>query len=322
MAEIKTRFPYRLSDEDYDEWFTRWASWFLMFPNTTEFANWLRSGINPLDADFHDKFMAVQEAKITQDAATEMWNLAAKALRQLLIKLRISLPTLTPGDDSVLDTLVLRGEVPSRDVDKLLIYAELVDNAWQPISADPQFAPFADRLNLIAPLMTDVNDKRIVMGKAILDYSTVCDEKTDAREACNTRERAVFNFFRGEGKPNEFWTSSVYGLPGGGNGGGDGSKWDDVPGEVKIQFVILGKEMLVISAPGYTGAVGFDVRLAWGPTGGEPPTMSGENTLTNVPFPVQYTEEIFHGMTCYAWIRARNGEEVTGWSEPASVDVP
>ena len=173
MADIKTRFPYRLSDEDYDEWFTRWAStWFLLFPDTLEYANWLRAGINPLDADFHDKLMAVQDAQIVQDAATKSWNQAAKALRQLLIKLRLSLPTLTPGDDSVLDTLILRKEVPPQDVDKLLIYAELVDNTWQPISADPQYAPFAGRLNLIAPLMADVNAKRLVMGKAILDYST------------------------------------------------------------------------------------------------------------------------------------------------------
>lgn len=216
MGDIKARRPYRLSDEDYDGWFTNWVAWFLAFPNTTEYANWLRSGVYALDADFHDKLVAVETAKIAQANATEVWSQAVKNLRQLLVKLRISLPTLTPGDDSVLDTLNLRKEVPPQDADKLLIYAELIDNAWQPISADPQFAPFADRLNLIAPSIADINDKRIVMAQAILAYSTACDEKTAAREACNTRERAVFNFFRGEGKPDEFWTSSVYGLGTGG----------------------------------------------------------------------------------------------------------
>ncbi len=216
MADIKSRTPYRLSDKDYDEWFTRWVAWFLAFPNTPEFANWLRSGLYALDAAFHDALVAVGLAKIAQDNATELWNESVKNLRDLLVKLRISLPTLTPGDDSVLDKLNLRGEVPPRDADDLVHYAELVDEAWQPLSGDPAYAPFADRLNLIAPSLTDINDKRVVMGQAILAYSTACDVKTAAREECNTRERAVFNFFRGEDKPPEFWTSSHYGLPGGG----------------------------------------------------------------------------------------------------------
>ena len=108
MADIKSRRPYRLSDTDYDDWFSNWVAWFLAFPNTPEFANWLRAGVNPFDADYHDKRITTMEAKNEQDAATKMWNQAVKNLRQILVKLRISLPTLTPGDDSVLDTLILR----------------------------------------------------------------------------------------------------------------------------------------------------------------------------------------------------------------------
>jgi len=63
MAEIKTRYPNQLTDENYDEWFTRWAAWFLAFPSTPEFANWLRAGVNALDADFHDKRIAALAAE-------------------------------------------------------------------------------------------------------------------------------------------------------------------------------------------------------------------------------------------------------------------
>ncbi|RKZ33290.1 hypothetical protein DRQ33_04480, partial [bacterium] len=215
MAEIKTRYPSTLTDENYDEWFTRWVAWFLAFPDTPEFGNWLRADIQAFDDDYHAKRIAAMEAEDAQEAASAAWRTAVKALRERLIKLRISLPTLTPGDDSVLDTLKLRDEVPD-DTDKLLDYAEIADNAWQPLSGDPQYAPFAPRLNEIAPLKADVDTKRVVMGQAILAYSTATDEKTAARDVCHTRERAVFNFFRGEGKPDEFWTSSVYGLGTGG----------------------------------------------------------------------------------------------------------
>jgi len=268
MAEIKSRYPRELSDTDYDEWFTRWVAWFLAFPNTPEFANWLRSGLYALDAAFHDALVAVGLAKIAQDNATELWNESVKNLRDLLVKLRISLPTLTPGDDSVLDTLNLRGEVPPRDADDLVHYAELVDEAWQPLSGDPAYAPFADRLNLIAPSLTDINDKRVVMGQAILAYSTACDVKTAAREECNTRERAVFNFFRGEDKPPEFWTSSPYGLPGGGEGGGEEpgpESWED---EVANLVVVEGVgHAASIRGDVHPDADGVAIFLAEGPMG-------------------------------------------------------
>ncbi|MCD6501100.1 hypothetical protein J7L01_00730 [bacterium] len=283
MAEIKTRNPRDLSDENYDEWFTRWVTWFLAFPDTVENANWLRADLNLFDADFHDKRIAAMEAKNAQDAATKAWNTAVVALRELLVKLRISLPTLTPGDDSVLDTLVLRGEVPPMDVDSLLDYAELVDNAWQPLSGDPLYAPFAGRLNLIAPNIADVQAKRIVMGQAILDYSTATDEKTAAREVCNTRERAVFNFFRGEGKDSTFWTSSPHGMPSGGESehGGEETPW---PGPVEgLEVVIDPIGNILIDWKNVATAVKYDLLREMAPIGDPAPVLPYSTYKTGIP---------------------------------------
>ena len=57
-------------------------------------------------------------------------------------------------------------------------------------------------------------------------------------------------------------------------------------------------------------------------TGGVVAEMPAEDTMTNVPFNIQYDCEIMHGMTIYVWVRARNGEDVTDWAEVASLDVP
>lgn len=104
---------------------------------------------------------------------------------------------------------------------------------------------------------------------------------------------------------------------------GPGVNWPDVPTGVGIKLVKLGdNEFFVISADEYTGNTGFDVRVAWGETGGAMPVMPGENTLTDVPFAIHYDCEIEHGMTIYVWVRARNGEEVTDWADVASLDVP
>ena len=319
MAEIKARYPNELTDENYDEWFSRWVAWFLAFPDTVDYANWLRADLNLLDADFHDKRMAAKVAKNAQEAATNAWNTAVTALRELLIKLRISLPTLTPGDDSVLDTLVLRGEVPPTDVDTLLDYAELVDKAWQPLALEPLYAPFAGRLNLIAPNIADVQAKRIVMGQAILGYSTTTDAKTAAREVCNTRERAVFNFFRGEGKDSTFWTSSPYGMPGGGEDGGEEPEnWDDILTGFTVKEGPPGDANVSVNL--HPDADGIRIYVAEGPLGDDnQPEMPLEPVEPQVPQP--YFLPISAGVRSWIWICAvKDGVEgpISGplWIEP------
>ena len=320
MAELKTRYPYRLSDEDFDEWFTRWVAWFLAFPNTVENANWLRPGVYALDNDYHDKRIAAMEAEDAQQAASAEWRTAVKALRELLIKLRISLPTLTPGDDSVLDTFKLRGEVPE-DADKLLDYAEIADNAWQPLSGDPQYAPFAGRLNLIAPSVVDVNTKRVVMGNAILAYSTATDTKTAARDACHTRERAVFNFFRGEGKDSTFWTSSVYGLGTGGEQPGGGAKYPAAVENLKVTHYDSPTVMNVIEYDLLDGADSYGIKKAEVPTGSPEPDEPLELYTPPVEGKSYSDLNIMPGMTAYYWVCGIKDGEKGEFAGPVSVKL-
>ena len=228
MADIKARYPALLTDEKYDEWFTGFVTWFLSLPNTPEFCNWLRPGLQALDDTYFAKRIAAQQAEDAQMDASAAWRSSVKALRALLIKLRISLLSLVPGDDSVLHLFRLDEEVPE-DPDTLVDYATIADLAWQPHAGEPEYAVFADRLNNIAVFCDDVKAKRIAMRQAITAYSHATDEKTAAREACNERERAIFSFFRGEDLPDGFWTDSMWGLPGGGEEP-PAPDWPDWPG--------------------------------------------------------------------------------------------
>lgn len=236
MAIIRTRNPRDLSDDKYDEWFTGFVTWFLALPNTPEYCNWLRPGLQALDDDYFAKRIAAKHANNVQIDASAEWRDAVSALRLLLIKLRISLLSLVPGDDSVLKLFRIEKEVPE-DPDDLVDYATLADLAWQPHAGEPEYAFYADRLNNIAPFCDDLKAKRIAMRQAITGYSNATDLKTAAREACHTRERAIFSFFRGEDLPSGFWTDSMWGLPSGGSGGGEEpqpSSWEDPVANLKV----------------------------------------------------------------------------------------
>ena len=324
---IKSRDPNNLKHSDY-------VSWFLEFLDTR--GRLIASGEWPmhLEVDFAGLYDVYKNAYADFEAkeqylvieATPAHKAAAKKVFLRIRSFKQLLPTLFGGDETVLTEFAINEAIPS-DKDDLYIMAKNCIDHWTELcdpAMPPEYAPVEAFFTEYATEFADfeaAHEAHIDATREKEIAETVADE---TRAPCHAAERLVFHWFKGIylDSKDPWWADTMWGCSCGGGSGGSGTKWDDVPGEVKIQFVILGKEMLVVSAPGYTGAVGFDVRLGWGPTGGEPPTMSGENTLTNVPFPVQYTEEIFHGMTCYAWIRARKGEEVTGWSEPASVDVP
>jgi len=268
MADIKARIPKELSDEKYDEWFTGFVTWYLALPDTPEYCNWLRDGLQDLDDDYFAKRIAAQQADDAQMDASAAWRSSVKALRLLLIKLRISLLSLVPGDDSVLHLFRLDKEVPE-DPDKLIDYATIADLAWQPHAGEAEYEVFEDRLNNIAPFCDDVKAKRIAMRQAITAYSHATDEKTAAREACNTRERAIFSFFRGEDLPDGFWTDSQWGLPSGGDGEEPGPEppenWDEAPTGFTVTKSI--GNSIEINCVKHPDADGINVYHAEGPFG-------------------------------------------------------
>ncbi len=74
MADIKARKPRDLSDEKYDEWFTGFVTWFLALPNSPEFCNWLRPGLQALDDTYFAKRIAAMQAYDAQMDASAAWE--------------------------------------------------------------------------------------------------------------------------------------------------------------------------------------------------------------------------------------------------------
>ncbi len=117
---------------------------------------------------------------------------------------------------------------------------------------------------------------------------------------------------------SEIWTP---GQPEPGEPGPGGNVFPEVPENVAMEYMTFPKKQFLISAEGYSGEEGFDVRIVYVPTGMPAPSMPDYDTLTNAPFPVVYSENIQPGMTYYAWVRARNGEEVSDWAGVVSAEV-
>ena len=324
MADIKSRRPYRLTDEKYDEWFTGFVTWYLALPDTPEYCNWLRAGLQALDDDYFAKRIVAQQADDVQMDASAAWRTSVSALRTLLIKLRISLLSLVPGDDSVLHLFRIDKEVPE-DPDTLVDYATIADLAWQPHSAEPEYAYFAARLNNIAVFCDDVKAKRIAMRQAITAFSHASDEKTAAREACNERERAIFSFFRGEDLPDGFWTDSMWGLPSGGEEEpGGATAWDDKP-IASMTIAPVPMHGILAGCKKYDGTKRFDLRIAWAKKNEPAPDMPENDWWTDVEQPVLMDADGFplqKGYVYYLWIRARKDGEVSEWSEVAFILWP
>ncbi len=319
MALQHARKPSLLSDSDYGEQ-TNIIEQFLgddrSLPNrpTHLVADQAATGLV-----FRETLDAMNSALAARKTATDIIKNTVASMDTLIRWMRNILPTLS--DESILLPFGLDRKIPDGYAE-LKDYADTIDAHWQTVKLEPFFAPVAARMDELAPFIATYESARAAQIVANGEYEQRQNEKDIARSAHHEVERLIFNWYIAYYPDGQdiYWENTPWGKAPQKDTGG-GSKWDEVPANVEIKFIFLGKEMLVISAPGYTGATGFDVRLAWGPTGGAVATMPGENTLNDVPLPVQYVEEIFHGMTCYAWVRARNGEEVTGWSEPASVDV-
>jgi len=325
MAEYKkSRTPYYLKDDDYDNFLQGIEKYHDDHGADPDFyPHWAL--LEPLITAFHAAYQSFVAARQLIKATKTTFDDEVKALRENMVQLRRQLPVLL-RDESILGLFGLEEDVPT-DVDLLLVNARICRDYWATLSVPappPEYLPVQDKLDAMATLITAVEDAQAAYADAIRDREEARIVKDEAREACNAEERNMFGWYRGiwTDPEDDRWSATPWGASSGGNGGGaTGTKWDDVPVGVKIEYLEFPEAMLVLSIPEYTGNSGFDVRIEMGPIGGPAPTMPGEDTMTDVPFPVQYAKEIMHGMTYYAWVRARNGEEVTDWAEAVSVNV-
>jgi len=290
--------------------------------------------VDPLLTEFDDSFDALRTAqalcmttRIDKEAAVEKAKLAREAMEHSLVRLKRFIGVVADEDfaEVMIHELGIDVNFPDKDEDFVTLIMSSVIPRLGNWDGTPQ--------KIAAAIKTEVNNAILLFRTAVLDSADKQseaetatadrDEKQEIYEDVLTKIRKWLYLML----PNEREDQHLeeYGFEAWGGespGNGDGTKWDDVPAGVTIEYYTVPEKMLVLKVAKYEDQTGFDVEIAWGETGGAIPVMSGENTMTNVPFPVQYVDEIFPGKTCYACVRARKDDEVTDWADVVSVDVP
>lgn len=290
--------------------------------------------VDPLLTEFETAFYNLRDAqslclnlRVEKKAAADKVKIARKDIDHAISRLKRFIKYIADEDaaaDMIRD-LAIEDDLPDDNDDAVSVLMSNVLPHLGDWDGTPQ--------EISAAIKTEVTDATNAFAAAVLESS----QKQDLSEvATQDRDlkRGVFediltrirNFLylmlplERKDERLELYGFDVWGGEAPGNG--EGTKWDDVPKDVSIVYYTFPEKMLVVKVEEYEGQTGFDVRIAWGPTVGAIPMMPGENTMTNVPFPVQYVEEILPGKTCHAWVRARKDDEVTDWADVASVDVP
>ena len=110
----------------------------------------------------------------------------------------------------------------------------------------------------------------------------------------------------------------VWNKPGEG-GGGDENGWQNKP-TAEIKKITFPKLGITAGCAEYTGTDRFDIRIAYAPKGAGVPSMPDYDYVTDVEEPVFLDVELMNGYVYYEWIRARKGEEVSEWSDVASLE--
>jgi len=117
-----------------------------------------------------------------------------KALSDKLRWMRNVLPSLTPGDDSILIPFGLDAKVPHA-YEELKNYADAADAYWQTVSGEALYDPYADKIDELADLIDDFEDKRMEQVALNNAYAAAQNAKDIARAEHHTIERAIFNHY-------------------------------------------------------------------------------------------------------------------------------
>ncbi len=329
---IKSRYPDRdFSHRPYLLWLQRVYAWLLTQVGESDYP---AHEVGDLPALIDALETALNNWESLNGVASDrskFYTDAADALRKQLQLLKQIIPTVI--DPHVMGSFGLDKSLPdSRD--ELGGVAEICIMHWNEViggGVPPEYAPLQPQFNALITLYGDFEALRTNYYSSFNLAQQAQDDVVAAREACHAKERDIFNWFKGfhQNSEGEWWTSTEWGTSsGGGSGGGGeepqpgGNTFPNVPENVAMEYMTFPKKQFLISAEGYSGEEGFDVRIVYVPTGMPAPSMPDYDTLTNAPFPVVYSENIQPGMTYYAWVRARNGEEVSDWAGVVSADVP
>ncbi len=231
--------------------------------------------------EFHDKLDEYYAQRDVRRESTKAFLKASTAIREKLRWMQMALPTLTPGDDEILEPFGLHIDVPS-DNDEMKNYADAVNAHWQTVRTDPQFSVFQSDIDELATLLTDYDTAQSVQTDEEQKEFLLQNEKDAIRDELEEQVMALLDWYRIYYKdPNdEYWTQTPWGKASQ-EGSGDvlppveglGLEfldpelriyWDDMPGADGYKLYVGNNPVLLTT----TLYIGSDTEHTYDPPGG------------------------------------------------------
>jgi len=212
MGLQHVRDPSRLDNSDYGE-FCDWVKEFLgddrSLPHRPE--HMVAEQIT-LANNYNVKLDAYKSARDGQAVAKQNMDNALKALRQKLRWMQIILPTLTPGNDEILKGFGLHKPVPEKVAD-VKNYADAAWTHWQTVREEQLFAPLQSETDELGAFITAFETARESQVFYTAETAQRQNEMDTARAEHNTRERAIFTWYRGyyQDPQDDYWTQTPWG---------------------------------------------------------------------------------------------------------------
>ncbi len=320
MPYQHTREPYNIGDDNYGEYCDKLKD-FLAEDNSMPRrpTHMVAEQIARADA-FIAALDEFHTAETLSQNATSVVKAAVDGIKAKLLWFKYILPTVIIGPDTLVEEFGLSGDLPE-EYAKIKNKGDEVWAIWEIRKVEPMFAPILADGDLLQGLLTSYDSAVSAQNTAQNVYSTKSFAKNETREAHHFISQEIFNVYRAfyPDAQDDYWIKTPWGKASGGGSGGENA-WPNKP-TAEIKKITFPKLGITAGCAEYTGTDRFDIRIAYVPKGEGVPTMPDYDYVTNVEEPVYLDVELMNGYIYYEWIRARKGEEVSEWSEPASVDV-
>jgi len=210
---VKTRRPYRLSDDDFDTFCWVDMKQFLAGPNSQpNRPDHLVANFNSKAEDFHDKLDEYREARQIRNNSTSAFVNAVDEIRKKLRWMRMALPTLTPGSEEIIEPFGLDKDIPA-DNDEMKNYADAVFAHWLTVRTDPLYAPFVGNINALASLFAAYESAQVTQNSAQEEASLLQNEKEEIRLELEDMLKSLMDWYRIYYKDyeDEYWTQTPWG---------------------------------------------------------------------------------------------------------------
>ena len=315
----KSRYPQYLGWEDFLSFMRALFLWLTSQIGEPDHLPDLEIGLEAKVDDFEAAMVVYAEKKNLAPEQRELKDNAITELRETLIRAKMTLPVFFP-DPAVLGEFNLAQDIHS-DEDDLYIQASACLAHWDLVKALPEYATLVPDFTAAQEAFDDFVAKRETYTITFQAMQAAQNDMGELRGPIQEQASKIFDWYRSRYRDaqDDFWTETPWGTSGGGSGGGEGTKWDDKP-TAEIKKITFPKIGIIAGCAEYTGTDRFDIRIAYVPKGEGVPPMPDYDYVTDVEEPVFLDLEPQVGYVYYEWIRARKGEEVSEWSDVASLE--